>query len=44
MGGMVRNVTRSLDLAAAALAEGKPVPQEAVELMAKPLVPAWGYI
>jgi hypothetical protein len=41
--GMARNVVKSLDLAADALAEGKPVPQEAVEAMAKPITPAWAY-
>jgi hypothetical protein len=44
MGGLVRNVTRSLDLAADALAEGKLVPREAMTLMAKPLLPAWLYV
>jgi len=43
LGGMARNVTRALDLTAAALAEGQSVPQEAVDLMARPLVPAWLY-
>ena len=42
-GGMVRNVVRALDLAADALAEGRPVPAEAVALMAKPMAPAWLY-
>ena len=41
--GMARNVIKSLDLTATALAEGKPVPQEAVESMAKPITPAWIY-
>jgi len=41
--GMARNVIKSLDLTATALAEGKPVPQEAVESMAKPIIPAWMY-
>jgi len=40
---MVRNVVRALDLAADALAEGRPVPAEAVALMAKPMMPAWAY-
>lgn len=44
LGGRVRNVIRSLDLAAAALAEGKPAPQEAIELMGKPGAPAWMYM
>jgi multimeric flavodoxin WrbA len=42
-GGMARNVIAALDLAAEALAEGKSIPQEAVDLMAKPLAPAWIY-
>ena len=41
--GMARNVIKSLDLTADALAEGKPVPQEAVGAMAKPITPAWAY-
>lgn len=43
LGGMVRNVTKSLDLAAAALAEGRPLPREAQEAMSRPLIPAWAY-
>jgi hypothetical protein len=43
-GGMARNVVKSLDLAASALADGKAVPQEAIVLMAKPLVPVWMYM
>lgn len=42
-GGMARNVIAALDLAAAALAEQKSVPQEAVDLMAERLIPAWIY-
>ncbi len=41
--GMLRHVVRALDLAAEAVAEGRPVPQEAVDLMAKPLMPQWLY-
>ena len=41
--GMARNVIKSLDLAANALAEGKVVPQEAVRAMAIPFVPIWAY-
>ena len=44
LGGMVRKIRKSLDLAAAALAQGKAVPQEAVNLMARPLVPSWLYV
>jgi hypothetical protein len=40
---MARNVIAALDLAAAALAEQKSVPQEAVDLMAERLIPAWIY-
>ncbi|MDH7474888.1 MAG: NAD(P)H-dependent oxidoreductase [Anaerolineae bacterium] len=42
-GGMARNVIAAFDLAAAALIEGKPVPQEAQDLIARPLMPAWLY-
>jgi hypothetical protein len=38
---MGRNVRKSIDSAAAALAEGKPVPDSAVALSAKQLIPAW---
>ncbi len=41
---LARNVIRSLDLTAESLARGETVPQKAVELMAKPLLPAWLYI
>lgn len=40
-GGMARNVKKSLDTAALALAEGRPIPDEALTLMAKPLMPKW---
>jgi len=43
-GGMVRNVKRALDLTATALAEDKPVPEEAKGLMAKHIVPIWMYV
>ena len=39
LGGMVRYVTRALDLAGDALARGEAIPSEAVGLMALPLVP-----
>jgi NAD(P)H-dependent FMN reductase len=38
LGWLTRNVTRALELTAAALAAGEPVPPAAVELMARPLV------
>ena len=42
-GGLLRSVTRALDLSAAELAEGRPVPAEAVGLMSKPAFPAFAY-
>ena len=44
MGFMTRNVRKSLALTAAALASDNPVPQEAVNLMAKRLMPLWMYL
>ena len=41
--GMARNVIKSLDMAADALADGKSVPWEAIELMAKPMMPIRAY-
>jgi len=41
--GMMRSAVKSLDLAAEALAAGRPVPDEAVELMAKPPIPKPAY-
>ena len=43
-GGMVRNVVAALDLAAAALAAGEPVPHQVAERMAQPLMPALAYM
>ncbi len=43
-GGMVRRVAKALDLAGDALAAGQPVPEEAVRLMARRLMPRWLYI
>jgi len=42
-GGMARNTVKALDLAAASLIGGGNVPREAVDLMAKPLMPKWLY-
>jgi hypothetical protein len=39
-GGMTRYVVEALDLAAAALARGEEVPARAVQMMARPLIPA----
>jgi NAD(P)H-dependent FMN reductase len=43
-GGFVKNVKRSLDLTAEALAKGNAVPEEAISLMARPLMPAFWYL
>lgn len=43
LGGMTRNVRRALDLAAQALLAGEAVPDRAMELMARPLIPAAVY-
>jgi hypothetical protein len=43
-GGMLRGVVKALDLAAASLAAGGAVPEEATALMAKPLMPRWLYL
>jgi hypothetical protein len=42
-GGLLRSVTRALDLSAAELADGRPVPAEAVHLMSKTAFPAFAY-
>jgi len=42
-GGMVRNVVKALDMAAASLAVGGDIPEEASRLMARPLMPRWLY-
>jgi hypothetical protein len=44
LGGRVRNVMKALDLTAAAISEGEPVPKEAVALMARPMIPLWLYV
>jgi len=38
-GGMVRNVKKGLDMAAEALVKGKVIPQEAIDLISKKLIP-----
>jgi hypothetical protein len=40
---MARNTVKTLDLAAASLAAGGNVPEEAAALMAKPLMARWLY-
>ena len=41
--GLARNVIKALQLSAEALAAGRPVPDKARKLMAKPLLPTWLY-
>ncbi|HWR57613.1 MAG TPA: NAD(P)H-dependent oxidoreductase [Thermodesulfovibrionales bacterium] len=43
-GGLVRNVKRSLELTADALARGENISEDAVALMARPLVRRWLYL
>jgi len=43
LGGMVRNKTRALEIAADALALGEPIPDKAVTLMSKLGFPKWLY-
>ena len=42
--GMLRNVFRGIDFAADALAEGRPIPDEAVTLLGRKLMPRWLYV
>ncbi|MGB8214312.1 MAG: NAD(P)H-dependent oxidoreductase [Anaerolineales bacterium] len=42
-GGQAVPIKKALDLAAAALAQGQAVPQSAVNLLAKPVIPGWLY-
>ena len=44
VGGRVRNVRKSLELAADAIANGENLPESSVTLMAMPLVPRWLYL
>ena len=44
IGFLARKVRRSLDLAAAALAGGKPIPGEARVIAAKPIIPVWMFL
>lgn len=43
-GGLVRKVVKALDMAAAPLASGGDIPEEASRLMARPLMPGWLYV
>jgi hypothetical protein len=42
--GRALPIKKSLELAAAALAVGKPIPQAARDLLAKPAIPKWLYL
>jgi hypothetical protein len=42
-GGRARHLKRALDLSAAAIVEGKAVPERAMALMARPFIPRWLY-
>jgi hypothetical protein len=42
-GGPAIPIKKSLVMAAETLAQGKPIPQMAQDLMAKPVIPAWMY-
>ncbi|MDD1663837.1 MAG: NAD(P)H-dependent oxidoreductase [Methanomicrobiales archaeon] len=44
IGFMARKVRRSLDLAATALAAGKPIPEEARAIAARPIIPVWMFL
>jgi hypothetical protein len=44
LGGMVHNVTAALDLAAEALAAGIPLPDDAADLLARPILPKTAYL
>jgi len=43
-GGIARGARKALELAAAALCEGRELPPEAVSLMARPMMSSWVYI
>ncbi len=43
-GGLVKDVRKSLDSAADALVNDRPLPAEAEQLMSKPLLPEWLYL
>lgn len=42
--GAARHARRALDMAAQALAQGLPIPAEAVQLAARPAMPRWAYL
>jgi multimeric flavodoxin WrbA len=42
-GGPAIPIRKALDLAAAALAQGEAIPQSAIDLLAKPIIPGWAY-
>lgn len=44
LGGMVRNVVKSLDITAEAICTDTPIPHEAVNLMENHVIPLWFYV
>ena len=42
-GGPAIPIRKALDLAAEALLQGQPIPQSAIDLLAKPIIPGWAY-
>lgn len=44
LGPVAENIRQSLEMAAEALAEEKPVPRKAISLMARPALPRWLYL
>lgn len=42
-GGQTLRIRQSLDMAAEALAQGRPIPEAAQEMLGKPVLPAWTY-
>lgn len=44
LGGMVKNICKSLDLTVSALLNENMIPEEAVKLMEKPMFPKWIYL
>jgi hypothetical protein len=43
-GGMAKNIIKAFDLAAASILAGGIIPEKAVTLMGKPLMPRWLYL
>jgi hypothetical protein len=43
-GGLVRHITKGLNLAAESLARRSSIPKEAIDLVGKPAIPRWMYV